>query len=74
MIARPPSGLSGLATGRTTSWPSASTAAAASSPIVRPLTVIASPCRTPHLLKSLEDQRHAAGPVEVGGDEAAAGF
>ena len=46
-IASPPSLFSGSASGRTTSWPGSSTALAASSPIVRPLTVSSSACRIP---------------------------
>ena len=54
--------------------PAASLAASASSPIVRPLTVISSRCSRPASSSRLSEQRHAAGLVEVGGDEAAAGL
>ena len=67
-------GLSGDFTGRTTSWPGVSTAAAASSPIVRPVTVIASACSTPASLQALRDQPRAARAVQIGGDEASAGL
>ena len=46
-IARPPVGLSGSSSGRTTRWPAVSSAASAISPTVLPVTVIASACRTP---------------------------
>ena len=46
-IAKPPFGLSAWSTGRTTSWPSVSSAASATAPIVWPVTVSSSSWRAP---------------------------
>ena len=46
-MTRPPVGVIGSDSGRTTSWSGASAAACASSPMVRPVTVTWSDCRTP---------------------------
>ena len=48
-IAKPPVGFSGSESGSTTRWPAVSAASAACSPIVRPVTVTASPLSTPGL-------------------------
>ncbi len=73
-MTRPPVGLSGEATGRITSWPGVSTAASASSPIVRPLTVHGVGVQHARLLQARRDQARAAGAVQIDRDEAAAGF
>ena len=46
-MTRPPVGVIGSDTGRTTSWPAVSTAASATSPMVRPVTVRQSPWSSP---------------------------
>ncbi len=66
MIAKPPVALSGSSSAWTTTWPGVSTAASAISPAVWPVTVIASACSRAVLSEALEDDRHAAGGVEVG--------
>ena len=71
-MTRPPVVLIGSSAGRTTSWPGVSVAAAASSPIVLPVTVIAPPWSRPASSRRLRDERHAAGVVEVGRDVPAA--
>ena len=73
-MTRPPVGLSGSLSGRTTTCPGVSTARLASSPIGRPVTVDRVGVQQPGLEQALGDQRDAAGLVEVGGDEAAAGL
>ena len=73
-ITRPPVGLRGLFFARTTSCPGVSLAAAASSAMVLPVTVMQSPCSRFGFQHALCDQGRAACFVEIGGDETAAGF
>ena len=70
---RPPVGLSGDRRGRTTSWPGVSAAAAASSPSVRPVTVMRVAVRAARRRPgACATSARAAGRVQVGRDEAAA--
>ena len=73
-MARPPVACSGDSSGRTTSCPGASTARDASSPMVRPVTVMAACVQAARFDQPLRDDRRAASRVEVGRDEPAAGL
>ena len=69
-ITRPPVGLIGFASGRTTCCPDVSTASRASSPMVRPVTVMASPVEHAGVGQALHDEPDATRTMQVGRDEA----
>ncbi len=71
-MTRPPVFLIGSAAVCTTCWPGVSLAAAASSPIVLPVTVIGAAVEQAGFGEALADERDAAGLVEVGRDVLAA--
>ena len=64
-MARPPVGLSGSSSGRTTRWPSVSSASRACSPIVLPVTVLRVLVQQAGLEQALGDHGDAARVVQV---------